>query len=348
MSRQSNGLVLLAAGSTLLALGLRRAARSRRRLAFAGQSVVVTGGSRGLGLVLARQLARQGARLALLARDPVVLEQAEQELLERDAEVMVLACDVGEREQVERSLARVVRRYGRIDVLINNAGIIQVGPMEHMTLDDYQEAMAVHFWGPLYASQAAVVYMRQQGGGRIVNITSIGGEVAVPHLLPYTASKFAFVGLSDGMRAELAKDNILVTTVIPGLMRTGSHVNAWFKGQHELEYAWFSISSSSPLTSISAEKAARQILEACQDGRTQLVITPQARLLVILNVLFPGSLAALSKLANRLLPGPEPRFGDVAKTGWESQSRWSPSALTHRGDQKVIENNELIPRITPQ
>ena len=89
-------------------------------------------------------------------------------------------------------------------MLVNNAGIIQVGPLEHMTIDDFEEAMATHFWGPLFTILAALPHMRGRGGRRIVNISSIGGKIAVPHLLPYTASKFALTGLSEGLRAELA------------------------------------------------------------------------------------------------------------------------------------------------
>src|SRR5690606_26305399 len=111
------------------------------------------------------------------------------------------------------------------DVLVNNAGVIQVGPLEHMRLEDFRETMDVHFYAPLVASLAARPYLADRGGGRIVNITSIGGRLAFPHLSAYNASKHAAVGLSESLRAELMKDGILVTTVIPGLMRTGSPRN---------------------------------------------------------------------------------------------------------------------------
>jgi NAD(P)-dependent dehydrogenase (short-subunit alcohol dehydrogenase family) len=143
-----------------------------------------------------------------------------------------MPCDVREQADVDRAIASAADRFGAVDVLVNNAGIIQVGPMAHMTLADYEDAMRTHFWGPLFAVRAALPHMRRQGGGRIVNISSIGGRLAVPHMLPYSASKFALAGLSDGLRAELAHQKIAVTTVIPGLMRTGSPVNALFKGRH--------------------------------------------------------------------------------------------------------------------
>jgi len=206
---------------------------------FASRSVIITGGSRGLGLVIARELADEGARLTLVARDEQELARAADDIRTRQpfAEVLTVVADIRRRYDAERAIAQVMDHYGRVDVLINNAGIIQVGPLDHMKLDDYEDAMATHFWGPLYMVVAALPQMRRQGEGRIVNISSIGGRIAVPHLVPYSASKFALVGLSDGLRVELARDNITVTTVCPGLMRTGSPVNAMFKGQRPQEYA---------------------------------------------------------------------------------------------------------------
>jgi short-subunit dehydrogenase len=188
---------------------------------------------------------------------------------------------------------------------------------------------------------AAAPYMRRQGGGRVVNIASIGGKVAVPHLVPYTTSKFALVGLSDGMRSELARDNITVTTVCPGLMRTGSHLNALFKGQHEQEFTWFSIIDSLPVSSIDARRAARQIIEACRRGDPQLLISLQAQAIALLSSLFPDLSARALKLINQLLPEPAGPRGDQTKTGWESQSALAPSVLTRLSDRAAEANNGL-------
>jgi NAD(P)-dependent dehydrogenase (short-subunit alcohol dehydrogenase family) len=224
------GLALTAAGlATAVAVGRKR---TRRPYNFSGKSVVITGGSRGLGLVLARQLASEGARLTLIARNEQELRRAAADIHHRQpaADVLIVPADVGKREDVERAVSRVIGQCGSIDVLINNAGVIQVGPLDHMKLSDYDDAMRTHFWGPLCFVLAVLPHMRHQGGGRIVNISSIGGRISVPHLLPYSASKFALTGLSDGLRAELARDRIVVTTVCPGLMRIGSPLNAAFKG----------------------------------------------------------------------------------------------------------------------
>jgi NAD(P)-dependent dehydrogenase (short-subunit alcohol dehydrogenase family) len=331
--------MLAAAGAGAL-VAARALYRRWQEYELKGKTVLVTGGSRGLGLVLAREFAEEGANVVICARDPAELEKARADLAGRGASVFAFPCDVTDRAQVKELIQVVRRRFGGVDVLVNNAGVIQVGPLEVMTLEDFEQAMAVHFWGPLYATLEVLPRMRARRDGRIVNISSIGGKVSVPHLVPYSASKFALVGLSDGLRAELAKDNIYVTTVCPGLMRTGSPRNASFKGQHRAEYAWFSISDALPVTSIKAERAARQIVEACKRGQAELVITTQAVLAVKFRALFPEATADILALANRLLPGPG-GIGRKRAKGKDSESAASPSLLTVLSDWAAQRNNEV-------
>jgi len=271
---------------------------------FRDRAVFITGGSRGLGLLMARGFAEEGARLTLVSRDSEDLQAAESELMDTGARVLTLNCDVRDRSQVQETIDASVKMQGSIDVLINNAGVIQVGPFEEMQLEDFQAAMATHAWGPLYTMLAALPHMRRQGGGRIVNISSIGGKIAVPHLMPYSMSKFALAGLSDGMRGELRKYGIFVTSVYPGLMRTGSHVFAHTKGKQSDELAWFSFMATNPLFAINASRAAGQIIEACRKGQPELVITTQANLAVIAQGLAPGLVARFSALVDQFLPGP--------------------------------------------
>jgi NAD(P)-dependent dehydrogenase (short-subunit alcohol dehydrogenase family) len=323
-------------GAALITHGL----RTMRAIDLRGRSVLITGGSRGLGLELARELGRQGARLTLAARDGSELQRAREDLLGRGFDAHIATCDVSRREDAERLVADVVGRTGAVDVLVNNAGVIQVGPLEHMKVADFEVAMAVHFWGPLYTMLAAIPEMRRHGGGRIVNVSSIGGKIGVPHLVPYCASKFALVGLSDSVRGEVAKDNIYVTTVCPGLMRTGSPFNAWFKGRHREEFTWFAISDSLPVASIAAERAAAQIVDACRHGDAELVISWPAKLAVVANAVMPESVALAMSIANRVLPGPG-GDGDQAHSGWQSLSSWAPSRLTTLTERAAARNNEL-------
>lgn len=314
---------------------------ARNCFTYPGRVVVITGGSRGLGLLMARQLKKAGARLALLARNREELQRAKEQLA-GDTSVLAITCDVSDRARVQHAIDIVMRHFGRIDMLINNAGIIQVGPLEHMTYGDYHHAMNVHFWGALHCTEAVLPHMRRRRAGRIVNIASIGGLIAVPHLAPYSASKFALVGYSDAVRAEVAKDGIRVTTVCPGLMRTGSPVNALMKGRHEAEFAWFGALSSLPIVSIDARRAARKILDAARRGAPHLTITPQARLAAMLDRLMPNTFGRMMAVANRLLPAPVGVQGNEAWTGGESRPAALPRLVTALGDRAALRNNELF------
>jgi short-subunit dehydrogenase len=212
-----------------------------------------------------------------------------------------------------------------------------------MKLTDYENAMETHFWGPLYMVIAALPHMRRQREGRIVNISSIGGRISLPHLVPYSASKFALAGLSEGLRAELATSNIAVTTVFPGLMRTGSPVNAMFKGQRPQEYAWFAISDSLPVASIDAGRAARQIIRACRRGDAELIITVSAKMAVLARTMAPELFANAMALINQLLPAPGARDGDHALPGHESESSLAgPNRpLTAQTYRAAEQNNEM-------
>jgi len=285
------------------------------RFSYRDKVALITGGSRGLGLIIARQICNQGGKVALLARDPAELACAKSDLAQRGGSVLTVQCDLLDTEQIRPSVRQIIDHFGKIDILINCAGIIEVGPLEHMTREDFDRAMRLHFWAPFELISQIVPEMRTWGGGRIVNISSIGGKVAVPHMAPYTSSKFALVGLSDALRAELAPENIFVTTVTPGVMRTGSEVHAKFKGDHAAEFESFTGASKLPFASISAERAAKKILAACARGRSALVMPLPARALIIANALFPNFTAQVMKIVNKRLPSSVGPTGDEARAG---------------------------------
>ena len=301
--------------------------------------VLITGGSRGLGLVLARQVCARGGNVALIARDPDELARAKADLSPRSGKVLTIQCDLLDAAQIHSAVRQTIDRFGRIDILINNAGIIEVGPMRHLTSVDFERALRLHFWAPFELISQVVPEMRTWGGGRIVNISSIGGKVAVPHMASYSASKFALTGFSDAVRAELASDNIHVTTVAPGTMRTGSHVNAKFKGRHDNEFAWFAASAGAPLVSMSADRAARKILAACRRGQPSLTLTFAARAAILGNALCPNLTGYLMKFVNRLLPEAGDEEGNKSKAGSEVR-RLIPDWLTRTADKATARNNE--------
>ena len=341
MKRRARGAskrpLLIAAGVSLWAA---RKLRSRLGYSLEGRTVLITGGSRGLGLALARQMANEGARLAICGRDPESLERARASLANLGAEVLALPADMTDPASVGELIEAVRQRLGPIDVLINNAGVIEVGPAVTMSVADYEEAMATNFWGMLYPTLALLPEMRARRTGRIVNITSIGGKLGIPHLLPYSASKFAAVGFSQGLRAEVAADGIKVVTVCPGLMRTGSPRNAIFRGRHRSEYAWFSITDALPGLSISAENAARRIVAACRRGDAEVLFPIPARVAAVVNAVAPGLTASVLAAVDRLLPGAEGGSRGRRK-GVESQSRLSPSWLSRLGDRAAKKYNQI-------
>ena len=307
-----------------------------------GKVVVITGGSRGLGLVIARQCLACGARVAICARDKDEVSEAVRRLWGEfgKRQVFGMDCDVTDADDVQHFIDEVVDQFGGIDMLINDAGIIQVGPYEAMKREDYEESLNVHFWGCFNTTTAALPALKRRRG-RIVNIASIGGQVPVPHLLPYTAGKFALVGFSEGLSIELAKDGVSVTTVCPGLMRTGSTRNAWFKGRHREEHAWFSIGGSLPLVTISAERAAHRILSAVMLRRPPLLVFPcSARMLIVAHHLAPRLTLRAMRIVNRLLPSAG-GVGSQRVRGSRSTSRWSPSLLTALSDRAAARNNEV-------
>ena len=187
-----------------------------------------------------------------------------------------MVCDIREQGEVRAAVATVSCRTGRIDVLVNNAGIISVMPFAHAQPEDFQDSLDTHFWGPYYLTRACLPYLSRHNG-RIVNISSIGGRVAVPHLLPYTVGKFALVGLSEGLHAELAASGVSVTTVAPHLMQTGSHRNALVRGRHREEATWFALGTSTRLVALDAHRAARAIVRAARARKASLVLGWQAR-----------------------------------------------------------------------
>ena len=278
----------------------------QRHTAMRGKVVVVVGGSRGLGLEIARQFGLAGAHLVLASRNLEELRDALGKLHEEGAiangsAAHIVATDISRQADCDALIASANERYGRVDVLVNCAGVMLVAPIEDQTTEAFHQAMDINFYGQLYAIQAVLPQMLARGSGHIVNIASIGGKIAVPHMLPYVASKFALVGFSEGLHAELRHKGIRVTTVCPGLMRTGAHVQVKFAGDVEKEYRWFKIGATVPGVSVSSRGAARKIFEATVAGSAEITITPQAWLGARLVGLAPNPSQIFAAAVNALV-----------------------------------------------
>lgn len=330
----------VAAGVTLGA-AIYGVSKLRRGDDLTGEVALITGASRGLGLAIARELAAQGCKLVICARDQHELQLAAQDLSSRGATVLAIPCDIGERDQVERMVQQASERFGRIDLLVNNAGIITVGPLTTQTLDDYEASMKTMFWGVVYPTLALLPQMIARRGGRIANITSIGGKVSVPHLVPYNCAKFAAVGFSEGLHAEVARFGVRVTTVVPGLMRTGSHINAYFKGKKEAEYALFSLSATTPVVAMNARRAARTVVRAIRRGDAEIFLTPQARLAASIHGVAPGITSRALGFVNAMLPDAPAVGGLDRHLGRESENPISRSPLTALGRIAARDLNQV-------
>ncbi len=309
---------------------------------LAGRVAVIVGGSRGLGLEIARQLVDRDVRLAICARDEAELASARQDLERRlPVDLHVGACDNTDPQQVAGFIEDVRRRLGPVDLLLNVAGIITVGPFDTLGREAFEESFATHVSGPLEFIRAVLPDMRRSSAGRIVNIGSIGGKVPVPHLAAYVASKHALVGLSETLRAELASENIYVTTVNPGLMRTGSPWHARFMGDPQAEFAWFGALDNLPGLSISPRIMARGIIDAMEHGDAELTSPWTARAAASFHGLFGGLGTELAALQARLLPqGTRVSEGEAPVKGWDADVGQMPGALRRRQAGSAARYNE--------
>ena len=314
------------AATVAIALGR----RLTRGPSATGKVVVIAGGSRGLGYALAERFAHAGARLVLAARNADELNRAQNSLLKHGASpesILLVPTDLTDPAQATHLIDLAIAHFGHIDILINNAAIIEVGPIENQPLAAFTRAMETNFYSALHTTHAALPHMLARAAkpvngsprttSSIVNIASIGGKFAMPHLLPYAASKFALVGFSEGLHAELRHKGIRVTTVCPGLMRTGGEAHAHYTGNIEKEKRWFEISAKTPIVAASVTHAANRIFHAVACGRAEITITPQAWLAARIHGLAPETTQLLAALANEyILPSPSPLMRREVILSW--------------------------------
>lgn len=187
---------------------------------LSGTIVVITGASSGIGRETAREFAATGATVVIAGRRKDRLQELVGEIETKGGQALAVPTDVSDQSQVEELINTAIRHFGRVDVLVNNAGVAIASRFEQMALEDFRRLMDVNFWGAVYACRAAVPQMRKQRGGVILNVSSIFGKRGMPFETAYCASKFALAGFSEALRAELMSENIDVCTIFPGAVET--------------------------------------------------------------------------------------------------------------------------------
>lgn len=340
MSLKRNALLALAGAAFIT--GTQCGLRNSRRISFDCKAALVTGGSRGLGLLIAEELTRRGCRVLVCSRHQEELERAAAH--DPTGRLRTVRADLTVEDDLRKVVEAVRTELGKLDILVNNAGVIISGPQETMRAHDYERLLKIHFWAPYYLTNELLPELRQSGTGRIANICSIGSKVAIPHRLPYAVSKYALCGYSEGLRAELKKDGILVTTVCPSIMRTGSQVRALFKGDLKREYAGFRLMSAIPGMSVSAERAARMVVNSIEYGDAELLIGPAAKIGARLQALAPETMALGLELAEKVLPQSQ---NTRTRQGRHIEIPGIVTALTSSVDRAAEQFNEIEGAATP-
>jgi len=182
---------------------------------------IVTGASSGIGYATALALAKEGAKVTIAARRTDRLKQLENEIIKAGAQCLVIPCDVRKRKDCESLIDTVVKKWNRIDILINNAGIMPLSFVKNVKVDEWEQMVDVNIKGVLFCTAAVIPHMINQNSGHIVNISSIAGRIVFAAGSVYCATKFAVRAFSEGLRQELStKHKIRVTTIEPGIVAT--------------------------------------------------------------------------------------------------------------------------------
>jgi 3-oxoacyl-[acyl-carrier protein] reductase len=193
-------------------------------LGLADKVAIVTGGSEGIGKAAALRMAEEGARVVIVARRPEVLEAAAQDIrTATEGIVLPVPGDVAEPETARRVVSAAVDNFGRVDILVNNAGVSMAKPFESVTDEDWESDFNLKVFGAIHFIRAAIPEMRRVGGGRIINVTNLGGRTPGPSSMPTSISRAAGIAITKALSKDLAGDNILVNTVCIGVVKSGQH-----------------------------------------------------------------------------------------------------------------------------
>jgi len=277
----------------------------RRKLEtyFQKKTILISGGSTGLGFALAKRLLSYGANVSICGRDETKLSDLKNRLVLYSNQLHIFQCDVASRDKVKNWIDAAVARFGRIDMLVNNAGILTVGPVESQGESLYRENLDIMLWGHLNTCHEVLGHLKI-GKGQIVNIISVGGKISIPHMSSYSVAKSAAAAFSEGLGIELAKYGISVTTIFPWLLRTGSYVNGFFPKGDVKEFQAFSLGSALPMLALNVDAAVSEILIAVRKKKVEAYIGVMARVVTLARELLPGLSRRVLVEASRYLLSP--------------------------------------------
>lgn len=251
--------------------------------------VLITGASQGTGKATALKFAQNGWDVTLAARNDQRLDQVAQEIRSLGRQALAVPTDVGEATQVTHLVEMSVKTFGKVDVLVNNAGICLTGPMANTSLDDWQQILNTNLWGCIHTIQALLPKLLDQGSGTIINVGSFGGKMPLPQMTAYCTSKYALTGLTESLRLELAPQGIHVGIVHPGVINSSFLERAMFRGETDQEASTRQQQMAQMLTSnwvSQPEDIAAAVWTAVQQQQNEIVVGPAA-IATELNRLFP-------------------------------------------------------------
>jgi NAD(P)-dependent dehydrogenase (short-subunit alcohol dehydrogenase family) len=260
---------------------------------FRDRWALVTGAARGIGRATAELLVNRGVRLVLCDVEHDPLEELGHTLRARQGTVLTYRVDVGDREAMRAFAEWTLERVDAIDLLVNNAGVLELGGIEDTPWSAWEHVIRVNLWGVIHGCRYFVPAMRKQGRGRVVNVASCAGEVGVSSLLAYTTTKFGVVGFSQAMRAELAKEGVGVSVVCPGLVSTNIVDQDRFEGELRSKLRGLLQRHGLP-----PEKVARAIVDAAEHNRAVVPVGAQAHAIHWAGRVFPGSAPNWLKVAS--------------------------------------------------
>ncbi len=261
-----------------------------------GKNVVITGAGGGIGRALSLAFANEGCNLAVSDIDPESLAGTEDMLVKRGARVFSRVLDVSDKVAMGGYPGEVAEALGSVDVVVNNAGVVVVSSVEEHTIEDYEWLMGINFWGVLYGSKFFIPHLRKAEEAFIVNISSVFGMVAMPHLSSYNAAKFAVRGFSEALSHELHGSNIRVMTVYPGGVKTGFVKRARFcstpkkKTHREFNTIFEKFSMSSP------ESVSREVIRGIRKNKKRVLVGPDAYSGDVASRLFPVGHGLISRM----------------------------------------------------